>query len=187
MLEQLKVLDIGGKDGNRCASHYPDADITILDLIHGYDIMKLGLPKEDWDILFANHIIEHVSDPDFLLDECKRVMGFETILEIGTPNLAAWYNRLLFLVGYVPNHVELSKRWNVGKPFNWGNVPLGGHIYVYTVPALVSLLKHHGFKDIKVFGESSTFPCNIGIKMVDNVLTKISPTFASAFRVRCTI
>lgn len=181
------VLDVGGKDGSRCRQHYPHAEISVLDLIHGWDVMKDGLPEGDWDIIFANHSIEHFSDPDYFLEECKRVMKPHTILEIGTPNMASWYNRILFFFGYVPNHIELSKKYNVGKPFNWGEVPLGGHIYVYTVPALKELLTKHGFRIISVTAESSTYPTNLIIRFIDKLATWISPNLASAVRVKCSI
>jgi len=181
------ILDVGGNDGMRAVKHYPHTNITILDLKNGYDVMKRGLPKGSWDVIFANHFIEHVNDPDFFLDECKRVMKPGAVLDIGTPNLAAWFNRALFLAGYVPHSVELSKRHNVGKPFDWNKEPLGGHVYVYTVPALLQLLRHHGFKITSVVGEASTFPCHGAIRAVDSLLTKLSPTLASAFRVKCTL
>lgn len=181
------VLDVGGGDGSRARKHFPDAEITVLDKVHGWDIMERGLPDGQWDIIFCNHIIEHVIDPDFLLDECKRVMNSNTVLDIGTPNLTAWFNRALFLFGYVPHSVELSKRYGLGKAFNWNKEPLGGHIYVYTLPALKQLLKHHGFKIIERFGEASTYPAHPAIMWVDKIMTKLSPTFASALRVRCRI
>ncbi len=185
--KSLRVLDIGGGDGLRCRSHFPNASITVLDLKNGWDVMKMGLPYGDWDVLFMNHVIEHVSDPDFLLDEAYKVMGPDTVLEIGTPNLTAWFNRILFLFGYVPHSVELSKRYGLGKAFNWDEEELGGHVYVYTVPAIVKLLKLHGFKNIEVVGEASTYPCNPIIRWVDRLLTKFRPTFASAVRIRCTL
>lgn len=182
-----KVLDVGGGDGSRARKHFPDDNITVLDLKNGWDVMKMGLPYGDWNVIFMNHVIEHVSDPDFLLDECYKVMDKTTILEIGTPNLTAWFNRIFFLFGYVPHSVELSKRYGLGKPFDWDNEPLGGHVYVYTVPAIVKLLKLHGFRNITVFGESSTYPCSPIIRFVDKLLTNLSPTLASAVRIRCTL
>lgn len=184
----IKVLDVGGKDGLRARHEfYPGADVTVVDLDNGWDVMEKGLPEGDWDVILANHFIEHVSDPDFFLDECKRVMGPSTILDIGTPNLAAWFNRILFLFGYVPHSVELSAYYNVGKAFNWNEEELGGHIYVYTVEALRQLLVAHGFCNIKITGEHSTFPCNPVISAVDKVATFLSPSLASAFRIKCTI
>src|SRR3990167_8865318 len=110
---KLKVLDVGGKDGVRAREEfYPGADITTIDLINGWDVMKLGVPDGDWDVILANHFIEHVNDPDFFLDSCKMVMKKNTILNIGTPNLTAWFNRVFFMLGYVPHSMELSKRFN---------------------------------------------------------------------------
>lgn len=185
--EKIKVLDVGGNDGKRVRESFPLAHITGIDKKSGWDVDQQGLPRGDWDHIFANHVIEHLHYPDFFLDECKRVMNKDTVLEIGTPNLAAWFNRILFLFGYTPHSVELSTQYNVGKPFNWNNEILGGHIYVYTVPALIQLLKHHGFKILSVVGEASTYPTNGVVKAIDKGLTLLSPTFASAFRVKCTL
>lgn len=183
---QLRVLDVGGNDGLRARDEfYPGSEVEILDLKHGWDVMKVGLPNGAWDIILANHFIEHITDPDFFLDECRRVMSETTVLDIGTPNLCAWFNRLLFLFGYVPHSVELSRRYNIGKAFGWNNEGLGGHIYVYSLRALLELLKHHGFKVISVTGERSTYPAPLPIKWLDGFLTSLSPHLASAIRVKC--
>jgi len=182
----FNVLDVGGNDGKRAKEEfYPGSKVKVLDLKNGWDVMSHGLPYGQWQVILANHSLEHFSDPDFFLDECRKVMGPDTILEIGTPNLAAWFNRILFLFGYVPHSVELSKRFNVGKPFNWGEEKLGGHIYVYTVPALKELLKKHGFNIISVAGEPSTYPCHFIVRFIDKFLTRFSPELASAFRIKC--
>ena len=184
-----KVLDVGGGDGQRCAEEfYPNSEITVLDLKNGYDVMKKGLPRGHWDVILANHFIEHVSDPDFFLKECWNTMvPGHTVLDIGTPNLTAWFNRALFLLGYVPHSVELSRVHNVGKAFDWNEEELGGHVYVHSVPSLVQLLTKHKFKIISVKGEASTFPCNPVIRMVDRTMTALSPNLASAFRVKCLV
>lgn len=184
----MKVLDVGGNDGKRASEEfYPGSKVTVLDLKNGWDVMTHGIPFGDWDIILANHSIEHFTNPDFFLEECHKIMGAKTVLEIGTPNLAAWFNRILFLFGYVPHSVELSKRHNVGKAFNWNKEPLGGHLYVYTVPAILELLKIHGFKIISVKGEASTYPANPLIMFIDKLLTKLSPNLASAVRIKCTL
>lgn len=182
---KIKVLDVGGNDGLRAQDEfYPNSDVTILDLKYGWDVMKDGLPSGMWDVVLANHFIEHIPDPDFFLDECRRIMNSETVLDIGTPNLAAWFNRILFLFGYVPHSMELSKRYNVGKAFGWNKEELGGHLYVYTPEALIQLLKKHRFNILSVKGERSTYPCNFFIRVTDGILTKIV-SFSSSFRVKC--
>jgi hypothetical protein len=114
-------------------------------------------------------------------------MRKDTILNIGTPNLTAWFNRVLFVLGYVPHSVELSTEINPGKPFGWGKEGLGGHIRVFTVSALIELLKHHGFKILSVEGEVSTYPCHLILKTIDRLCTKLSPSLSSAFRIKCTL
>ena len=183
-----KVLDVGGNGGDRARNEfYPGADVLPLDIKSGWDVMKLGLPQGGWDVILANHFIEHIPDPDFFLDQCKNVMSPKTILNIGTPNLCAWFNRILFLFGFVPHSVELSKRFNLGKAFDWNKEELGGHIYVYSVPALLQLLKRHGFKVLSVKGELSTYSKNTIICLIDKFMTWLSPNFASAFRIQCTL
>ena len=180
----LRVLDIGGGDGIRARrSFYPGAKITTLDLRSGWDIRYHRLPTGPWDVLLVNHLIEHLYDPDRLLEECARVSGPNTLLNLGTPNLAAWFNRGLFLAGYVPHSMELSLKHNVGKPFHWNQEGLGGHVRVFTLPALSQLLQHHGFNILDVVGESSTFVCHPVIRWVDRLMTAWSPTLASAIRV----
>lgn len=184
---QKTVLDVGGNDGKVAKKKYKGLWVCTIDIKHGWDVMKIGLPDGVWNFILANHFIEHVSDPDYFLDECKRVMNKDTVLDIGTPNLTAWFNRILFLFGYVPHSVELSKRFNVGKAFNWGLEPLGGHVYVYSVPALVDLLERHGFKIKSIEGEASTYPAHPIIMFIDRLLTKLNPNLASAVRIKCTI
>lgn len=183
----IKVLDVGGGDGERARfEFYPDSEIRVVDLKNGWDVVKYGLPHGPWDVILANHFIEHIEDPDAFLDDCKQVMNAKTILDIGTPNLAAWFNRLLFLFGYVPHSVELSKRYNLGKPFDWNKEPLGGHIRIFTPKTLCQLLKHHGFKILSLKGERSTFPTFPPILWLDGLLTT-NVNLASAFRVKCTL
>ena len=186
MDRRLKVLDVGGGDGSRAREEFfPFDDVTTIDVTTGWDVMEKGLPNGDWDVVFANHFIEHIVDPDYFLDECKRVMSEDTVLNIGTPNLTAWFNRVFFLFGYVPHSMELSTRFNVGKPLNWNEEPLGGHLRIYTLDGLCDLLKHHGFTITETLGERSTYPCNHVVRTVDGLLTKLNPSLASALRVKC--
>ena len=181
----MLLLDVGGKNGVRAGELYPDYRVHVIDLNMGWDIMKSGLPSGNWDVILCNHIIEHLVNPDYLLEQCYDKMSNKTILDIGTPNLTAWFNRALFLFGYVPHSMELSTKLNVGKPFDWGNEELGGHIRIFTVQALIDLLKFHGFKILNVKGEYSNFPCNPIIRFIDRFATGLSPSLSSMFRIKC--
>ena len=151
--------------------------------------MALMLPnppllKGEWDVVFVNHLIEHLIDPDDLLEKCREVMNKETVLEISTPNLVAWFNRIFFLVGYLPHSYEVSYKHMVGRAFNWNREVVGGHVRIFSPLALIQLLRKHGFRILSVKGDCSTFNCNIFIRLLDELLTK-NPNLASAFRIRC--
>ena len=180
----MRVLDIGCGDGQRGRQEFPLADVVGIDLHQDWDVEAEGLPEGVWDVLFAHHLIEHLLDVDRFLDRCAEQMvpGY-TKLIIGMPNLGAWYNRLLFLFGYLPRCYEVSVRYNVGKPFEWGHDGLGGHLRVFTVDAFCELLRAHGFTITRLVGEASTARCWWGIRWVDRVLTQLTPRLASAFRV----
>ena len=184
--KRQKVLDVGSGTSRRVYDFYPDADVTGLDKTSGWDIMELGLPIGNWDVIFANHVIEHLDDPDFFLDEAKAIMNEKTVLDIGTPNLCAWFNRILFLFGYLPHSYEVSYRKCYGRAFNWNQEETGGHVRVFSVPALIQMLYDHQFKIRSVIGEASFYPCALPITLFDRFISHV-PSFASSFRILCTL
>jgi SAM-dependent methyltransferase len=175
----MRILDIGSGTEGRSIREYPNSSITMLDRKYGQDI-KDGLPKGDWDVLLVNHLIEHLDDPDQFIRNCKEVMNSNTLLEISTPNLCAWFNRILFLFGWLPHSYELSYEYNIGKPFKWNKEKIGGHLRVFSVKALTQLLEKHGFKILEVRGERSTYQCHIVIRIIDRILSRWA-SLASAF------
>jgi ubiquinone/menaquinone biosynthesis C-methylase UbiE len=186
-----KVLDVAGGNGNTGRKLYPNCNITIIDKKTGWDLMEKGILDGDWDVILMSHIIEHVTDPDFLLEECHRVaIKNGSFVEIGAPNLAAWFNRICLLFGYVPFGVELSKYIHVGQLPIGKRDELGGHRYMYTLPALCQLVEYHGFKITKVIGQYSEYKFKNPIihfifHTIDRVLVTINPRFSSAFRIQC--
>ena len=182
----FKVLDVGCGDSDRVLDFYPYAEVTKIDKKTGWDVLEQGLPSGEWDVIFANHIIEHLDDPDKFLESCKKVMKPYTVLDIGTPNLCAWFNRVLFLFGYLPHSYEVSYRKGYGRAFNWNFEEMGGHVRVFNVPALIQMISTHGFKMTYLKGEASFYPCNPLIRLADNILT-INPNLASSFRLKCTL
>lgn len=182
--KSFKVLDVGGNDGKVAKLHYPDCDIRTIDIKSGWDVMQYGLPYGPWDYIFANHFIEHIDDPDYFLEECRKVMKYDTILDIGMPNLSSWYNRFFFFMGYLPQSYEISYKKIYGRFIDDGSEP-GGHIRVMNIPSTIALLEDHGFMIVEVTGEASNRTGIIGL--IDRFITSLNPNFASAFRVKCTI
>lgn len=100
-----------------------------------------GLPFEDcfFDAVWAEEIIEHVLDTDFLLSEINRVLKPGGVLILSTPNIASLANRVKLLLGKYPDHLQYS---NEGV----------GHVRYYTAGVLRLQLKRHGFEVEKLTG-----------------------------------
>jgi SAM-dependent methyltransferase len=99
--------------------------------------------------VYAAEVIEHLTDPDLLVDECARVLRPGGKLLLTTPNLHAWYNRLLFPLGIQPIFYETSSRSTaVGsgplRPFKHDALPVG-HLRVFHRRALLDLVGRAGF------------------------------------------
>ena len=75
---------------------------------------------------------------------------------ISTPNLASWFNRVIFLFGYQPFFTEISNEdktlgLKFTQAFTKNRAPLG-HIRVFTLKGLIDLLEYHGFVIMNKYG-----------------------------------
>lgn len=108
--------------------------------------------------IVAAEIIEHVVNPDNFLSEAKRVLKKNGHLVITTPNLAAWFNRLIFLFGFQPFFTEVSTiDKTMGLKFTRSLTPnreTMGHIRVFTLRALKDMLEMHGFEIVSAKGST---------------------------------
>lgn len=123
----------------------------------GVDTFFLDIDKDDlpfdadyFDAVFAGDVIEHLVDVDHFLAELYRTLKPDGILVISTPNLACWYNRLAFLLGFQPFWTDVSIRNpNAGKLLKTGPEGGGEHIHVFTPKALRETAETHNFTFIK--------------------------------------
>jgi SAM-dependent methyltransferase len=109
-----------------------------------------------FDIVISVQTIEHVINTDFFVREAKRVLRKGGSLVLTTPNLACWFNRVIFLFGYQPFFLEVSTEdKTLGLDFTQklspNRNPLG-HIRVFTKRAMEDFLRLHGLKEIKFSG-----------------------------------
>ena len=127
------------------------------------DVDERPLPFEDnsMDAIYAGEIVEHLFDPDHLVDEIFRVLHPRGVAIIDTPNLAWWADRLALLLGYQPQSTEPSLRFgSAGKLFTSSTTGGGGHLRIWTPRAFRQLLELHGF-NIRAFvgaGGKTTTP-----------------------------
>jgi len=116
------------------------------------DEEQLPFPDANFELVYCGEIIEHLIDPDHLLDEVYRVLKPRGFICLTTPNLAGWANRLLLLFGYQPWGTEVSLRYDVGKPYYLKRKDMAGHLRIFTSRSLKELLMIHNFIDIRLYG-----------------------------------
>jgi SAM-dependent methyltransferase len=115
-----------------------------------------SIAGKDFDVVFAGEIIEHLFDPEHMLDEIRHVLKPGGHLILTTPNLAAWYNRVSLLFGYQPIFSSVGLRGTYGTLWP---IHAESHLRLYTLPALRGLVESCGFKVVKTLG----FGINISI------------------------
>jgi SAM-dependent methyltransferase len=126
-------------------------------------LVKRGDLNEKWpyksksfDYIVSSQVIEHIFDTDNFIRESKRVLKNDGLLYLSTPNMAAWFNRIIFMFGYQPFFTEVSNEdKTLGLKFTQNltkNRASLGHIRVFTLKALIDLLEYYGFNPVLVRG-----------------------------------
>lgn len=194
-----RILDVGCGDGTFAAEikqtvgdgevygiDISDADVALarkrgVDArVADVDSGRLPFEAATFDLVYAGEVIEHLYDPDHLLDEVARLLTPGGVVILDTPNLACLVNRLALLLGYQPFLTDVSLRHNVGKLYSMGSGG-SGHIRVFTRRALQQLLRLHDFQILEVAGapalESAYLSFPFYLRLVDEVLGRF-PTVA---------
>jgi methionine biosynthesis protein MetW len=199
--EFRRILDIGCGEGDFCLEmkkgpvpkEVVGIDISEKAVIkageRGVKAISINVSEEplpfsdaSFDAVFCGEVIEHVFDPDYLLDEAYRVLKAGGLFIITTPNLASWYNRLVLLFGYQPFFTEVSTRGGAGHLFPfWLNA---GHLRLFTLRALKEVLARHDFKIGEIFGFGVNTKLGFGKKFkfpvgIINFLLKPFPGLSS--------
>jgi SAM-dependent methyltransferase len=129
-----------------------DAENVSVRKIPDLNRSPLPFPDDFCDLVLAGEVIEHLHNPDNFMRECNRVLKRGGDLILSTPNFASWFNRLMLLFGYFPRSMAISGEAraigsrDVYDHEERGYDPYGWHIRVYTLTALRTLLKLHGFQ-----------------------------------------
>jgi SAM-dependent methyltransferase len=131
------------------------------------DVGTERLPCADgfFDAVFAGEIIEHLVDPDHLLEEIHRVLAPGGFLVLTTPNLAALHNRLALLLGYQPFPMGVSLRHNLGRVCEPAAPQSLDHVRVFTLRSLLLLLRRHGFTVVTLRGAGAQLPGGVKFRL----------------------
>lgn len=162
-----RVLDLGCGDGQltaRAAAVVPGARVlgmdwsrAALDRASGrgvsvvqaeLDGVDLPFPDGAFDVVMMNEVVEHLVEVDRAVAEARRVLTPGGFLLLSTPNLAAWFNRLLLAVGIQPVFSEVSRQGIYGRPGS----EVVGHLRLFTHRALREFLAAHGFVGVTIAG-----------------------------------
>ena len=136
-------------------------NVKILDLNQ-----KFPYKDNFFDVVIANHVIEHLVDVRLFVSEIYRILKKGGYIILGTPNLASWHNIFALLLGLQPfsgptikpdymSDVNLVKDMNkdrLNKVFSGNETGDLDHIKVMTTRTLIRLLNDCGFKIEKIEG-----------------------------------
>ena len=136
---------------------------------------RLPFAAGSFDCVVAGEIIEHVPDPDAVLEELYRVTTPGGTLVVSTPNMVSWANRLLVPMGIQPLGTETSSVVALGRRLRvlgQGN-RVQGHLKVFTHRALGEILDRYGFEVTERHGMPAEFP--FPVSLVDRFFTRFVP------------
>ncbi len=144
----------------------------------------LPLGDDSIDVVHAGELIEHLYSPDAFLRECRRVLRPDGHLVVTTPNLCAWYNRVLFPLGVLPIFYEISAestQYGVGflRGLKQSDQPVG-HIRVMNHSGLVEILEANGFDVVDMRTAVFDVKAPLLFRVVDRALLG-APSLASNF------
>ncbi len=155
----------------------------------GIKCFRVDLDEEDFpfegsyfDAIHCGEVIEHLFDPDHLLDEVHRLLKPGGIFVISTRNLSWWLNRIVVPLGFQPYSTSVSLRHNVGK-LKMHVSRGGGHLRVFAFRSLEQLLRIHEFTVLDTLGLHLEPPIspplmNLIIKAIDRILSHLFPSMA---------
>ena len=103
------------------------------------------LPVEPFKCIVMTEVIEHLYDPDRILDLILKKLVPGGVLVISTPNLSGFLNAFSLLLGFQPVDTEVSTVYPYGRPLTMGGKCVG-HIHVFTLRALKEMLISHKMK-----------------------------------------
>lgn len=138
----------------------------------------LPIPSNSIHIVYSLETIEHLINPIKYIKEIHRILVDQGLIALSTPNLLAWYNRLLVLAGSMPIHYEVTESKKYGRYIAKHSEAVH-HLRVFSPRALSELLDDSGFEVLNVRGLNFIFGRG---RLVDKLFSYF-PSFSSCFSI----
>ena len=114
---------------------------------------KLPFPDAHFQLLTTFGVLDHLSFWDNVMSESYRVLERGGYFIISITNLSNIFDRIAFLFGFQPRHVEISRVRVFGVPRIYHAYPIL-HVHTATCKALKEMLEHYGFRVLMVKGST---------------------------------
>jgi len=121
----------------------------------GYDIetgtlesMDLGRHEEQYDVVSMNHVLEHVENPEEVIDRCLR------LLKPG---------------GYLIGQLPTNSTWETCFGGAWAGYHYPRHLQIFSRAGLEGILVAAGFQTVQI---SSAPHCQTAISMQNQLLAR---------------
>ena len=126
------------------------------------DLMSAKYPKNYFDIITINHVLEHVSDPSEIIKEIHRILKTDGSLIVGVPNFRSLAHKIFRK--------------------NWYQFDVPRHLHNFSDKILEKKLKREGFKIEKIRYTSRPTQFSISLKYllklnIGNKVTRILDLF----------
>jgi methionine biosynthesis protein MetW len=127
------------------------------------DIEKEMLPFPDgWlDVVILNQVLEHTKNHFHIFTELARVLKSGGVLIVGVPNLAAWHDRVILMLGHQPSAIKVY----------------GPHVRGFTLPGLRDFAERRHIFATEEVGGSGFYPFP---EFMAKGLASWFPTFATS-------
>jgi glycosyltransferase involved in cell wall biosynthesis/ubiquinone/menaquinone biosynthesis C-methylase UbiE len=100
-------------------------------------------PAGSFDLIILADFIEHIRNPEAILNEARRVLKSDGIVIVSSGNIALWLYRILLLFGNFP----YGRRGVLDET----------HVHLYTLPNICQLMRRNGFRILKRKGTPIPF------------------------------